>query len=236
MAERRQWYCTTVDSPGGQRVQGGPTTLVTLGVADKGKLWPADHRQLKLGFLRGEAALHQRVLASARHWLVPGVRLDLVMAGEDEAPDLRIDFNPEAGSWSYVGTDNLLINPGQPTMNLGWAGLDTPPDDFDSVVVHEFGHALGLLHEHNHPDAVIHWNKPAVYADLGGPPNRWPKATIDSNVFAAFDRASVVTTGFDKDSVMIYTVPSNWTLDGKSYLPSPRPSAGDQATILKLYR
>lgn len=234
MAERRQWYCTTVDTPGGKRLQGGPTALVTLGVADKGKLWPRG-KLLKLRFLRGEAALHQRVLNSARQWLVPGVKLDLALAGAEEAADLRIDFNPDAGSWSYVGTDNTLINPGQPTMNLGWAALDTADDDFSSVVVHEFGHALGLLHEHNHPDAVIHWNKPAVYADLGGPPNHWDKATIDSNVFAAFDQASVVTTGFDKDSVMIYTVPSHWTLDGKSYLPSPRPSDGDKATIAKLY-
>lgn len=234
MADRRQWYCTAVDTPGGARLQGGPTSLVTMGVADKGKVWPRGS-VLKLRFLRGEEALHQRVLASARQWLVPGVKLDLALAGPDDAADLRIDFNPDAGSWSYVGTDNRLINPGQPTMNLGWAALDTPEDDFSSVVVHEFGHALGLLHEHNHPDAVIHWNKPAVYADLGGPPNNWPKATIDANVFAAFDAASVLTTGFDKDSVMIYTVPAHWTLDGKSYLPSPRPSAGDKATLLKLY-
>lgn len=234
MADRRQWYCSTVDTPGGKRLQGGPTSLVTMGVLDKGKVWPRG-KQLRLRFLRGEPALHQRVLAAARQWLVPGVKLDLAMAGADDAADLRIDFNPDAGSWSYVGTDNLLINPGQPTMNLGWAALDTPEADFSSVVVHEFGHALGLLHEHNHPDAVIHWNKPAVYADLGGPPNMWPKSTIDSNVFAAFDRASVITTGFDPESVMIYTVPSHWTLDGKSYLPLTGPSEGDKATILSVY-
>ncbi|MGL6111857.1 MAG: hypothetical protein ACRC2B_17335, partial [Rubrivivax sp.] len=113
--------------------------------------------------------------------------------------------------------------------------LDTPQDDFDSVVIHEFGHALGLLHEHNHPEALIRWNKPAVYQDLGGPPNRWSKAAIDSNVFARFDASTVITTDFDHASVMIYTIPAQWTMDGRSFMPSPRLSPGDVGTIRRLY-
>ena len=34
---------------------------------------------------------------------------------------------------------------------------------------------------------------------------------------------------------MIYTIPSHWTTDGSSFMPSPRLSDGDAATIRRLY-
>jgi hypothetical protein len=58
-------------------------------------------------------------------------------------------------------------------------------------VLHEFGHALGLIHEHQNPVGGIQWNKPAVYADLGGPPNFWGKATVDNNMFATYAKDQI---------------------------------------------
>lgn len=234
MTARKQWICTAIDTSGGQRVAGSPTVAVPMGIADRDKLWQKG-TTLRVRFMGGVPALHARVLEAARAWLVEGVRLAIVEALPGEAAQIRVGFNPNGGSWSYIGTDNLLIQPSQPTMNLGWATLDTPEDDFSSVVIHEFGHALGLLHEHNHPEARIGWNRPAVYADLEGEPNFWDKKTIDDNVFARFDASTVITTEFDQVSVMIYTVPAHWTTNGRSFMPSPRLSDGDIATIRRLY-
>jgi serralysin len=231
---RRQWICTTLEELGGERVGGSPTQLVSMGLAAKNKLWDKG-TSLKVRFLDGTPALHNRVMNAARSWLVDGVRLDLTVAALGEPSQIRIAFEPNRGSWSYVGTDNLGIHPSQPTMNLGWATLETPDEDFSSVVIHEFGHAFGLLHEHNHPEALIQWNRPAVYADLEGAPNYWTRKRIDSNVFAKFDLSKVIITDFDKASVMIYTIPTNWTLDGKSFMPSWKLSEGDAATIKRLY-
>lgn len=231
---RKQWVCSTIDVAGGLRVAGTPTDLVRMGIAATNNLWKKG-TVLKVGFLEGEGRLHSRVIEAASQWFVQGVKLSLERAGAGEKAHVRIAFNTRGGSWSYVGTDSFSIHPSQPTMNLGWATLDASKEDFYSVVIHEFGHALGLLHEHNHPQARIQWNKAAVYTELSGPPNYWDRDTIDSNVFEKFDASTVVTTDFDNESVMIYPIPERWTINGRSFVPSWKPSKGDITTIKKLY-
>jgi len=230
-----QWICSTIDAPGGERVQGSPTKPVSMGMAARGLTW-APHTKLKVRFLEGVPALHNRVLEAAREWIVDGVKFSIELAAPGEKAHIRIAFNAARGSWSYIGKDCLGIHPSQPTMNLGWATLQTPKRDFYSVVIHEWGHALGLLHEHNHPEALIDWDRQAVIDDLSAPPNEWDLETIESNVFAQYKSSQVITTDFDKASVMIYTIPSRWTKNGKSFMPSWKLSDGDRATIVKLYQ
>ncbi len=233
-SERLNWICTTLEVEGGERVAGSPMQLVPMGMAAKKKLWEKG-KVLKVRFIEGTAPLHDRVMQAAQSWFLDDVNLKLAQAQSGEAGDIRISFDASRGSWSYVGTDCRSIHPTEATMNLGWATLDTPDKDFSSVVIHEFGHALGLLHEHNHPEARIEWDEAAVRADLGGPPNYWNNETIDSNVFAKFAASDVITTDFDNASVMIYTIPAGWTINKKSCTPSWKLSAGDAATIRKLY-
>lgn len=234
--ERRTWICSTIDVAGGARSSAPPSARAGAleGIAQRGKLWKKD-TVLRVRFLEGEPALHTRVLKAARSWLVEGVRLDIVAAGPGEKAQIRVAFAEKKGSWSAVGNDSLTYHPSQPTMNLGWARLDTAEKDFSSVVIHEFGHALGLLHEHNHPEAKIRWNKPAVEADLSGDPNWWDQETIEFNVYEAYQNSEVITTDFDAASVMIYTIPASWTIDGRSFMPSWKLSAGDATTICQLY-
>lgn len=230
----KQWICTTLDVTGGERLAASPTRPLRMGIAARKLVWEP-HSVLKVRFLQGSKALHERVMQAAREWLVDGVRLELVEAGPRERAQIRIAFEEAEGSWSYVGKEGLGIHSSQPTMNLGWATLDTPKRDFWGVVIHEFGHALGLLHEHNHPEARIQWNKEAVYEDLGGDPNYWDRDTVDGNVFEKYDASDIITTDFDKASVMIYTIPRHWTKNGKSFMPSWKLSEGDEATIVRLY-
>ena len=68
-------------------------------------------------------------------------------------------------------------------MNFGWLRPGTPLEEYMRVVLHEFGHALGLIHERQNPSGGIQWNKPVVYRYYQGPPNFWVPQQVDINLF-----------------------------------------------------
>ena len=130
--------------------------------------------------------------------------------------DVRVAFQQGDGSWSYLGTMCQQIPVAEPTMNYGWLEPDSDDEELRRVVLHEFGHAVGLIHEHQNPNRPIAWNRAAVIADLSGPPNNWderPSRTTSSSVTT---RLSSSSTPVDPDSIMMYPIPAAWTTDGFS--------------------
>ena len=73
--------------------------------------------------------------------------------------EIIVTFKP-GRSESYIGRDALLagVSKGY-TMNLGTLDDTSPPDAIQRTILHEFGHALGMRHEHQNPPAEIPWNK-----------------------------------------------------------------------------
>lgn len=186
-------------------------------------------------FLEGDRSLRDRVESVAREWTREGrANLNLVFVEEGPA-DIRIAFEQGAGSWSYLGTDCHTIPDGQATMNYGWLDANSPDEELRRVVLHEFGHALGLIHEHQNPEDPIEWNKPAVYSDLGGPPNNWDQATIDNNMFKAYEPEELAATTVDPASIMMYPIPAAWTLNGFSAGLNGELSPQDEALIANQY-
>ena len=120
-------------------------------------------------------------------------------------------------------------------MNYGWLTDTSTDEEYSSVVLHEFGHALGCGHEHESPAADIKWNKPAVYRDLGGSPNFWNKENVDHNVFSKYSARQTKYTAFDPESIMLYAFPAAWTLDGQSYHENAKLSALDKQFIRECY-
>jgi hypothetical protein len=78
-----------------------------------------------------------------------------------QSANIRITFDRTSGSWAYVAKEINRVAQSLPTMNLGWLE-DTPvantTADERGVILHEFGHVLGLMHEHQSPlrGGVIH--------------------------------------------------------------------------------
>ena len=103
-------------------------------------------------FLDGSPKMRKKVEAQARHWeKYANIKLKFV----DAAPaEIRISFKADPGSWSAVGRDALntqYFPKHQPTMNFGWLDDNTDDTEYSRVVRHEFGHALGCIHEHQQP-------------------------------------------------------------------------------------
>jgi len=67
---------------------------------------------------------------------------------------VRISFDddpksPRGGSWSYIARDIEGIPSSRATMNYGWVSKSREITEKDKgVILHEFGHTMGLLHEH----------------------------------------------------------------------------------------
>jgi serralysin len=172
--------------------------------------------EIRVRFLEGETSLKDRVRAVAERWTAPGMANLTFKWVESEPAEIRIAFRQGNGSWSYLGTICRQFPDPNPTMNYGWLTPQSSDDELRRVVLHEFGHALGLIHEHQNPKGGIEWNEPAVKADLSGPPNNWDDATIRSNVLDHYPAKDVTASPVDKLSIMMYPIPKAWTLNNFS--------------------
>lgn len=188
---------------------------------------------ISIRFLDGDSSLRERVCDVANTWTeIANLNFDFV----DEGPtDVRIAFKQGNGSWSYIGTMCRQIPEPQPTMNYGWLTPDSSDDEIRRVVLHEFGHMIGLIHEHQNPKHGIQWNKPAVIKDLSGPPNNWNQATIDNNMFRFYAPNTVIATDVDSESIMMYPIPKSWTLDGFSAGLNSELTDTDKSLIESVY-
>ncbi|MCJ1471911.1 hypothetical protein MMC13_000552 [Lambiella insularis] len=100
-------------------------------------------------------------------------------------------------------------NSGKPSLNLGWINDTRSEAEIRQVILHEFGHALGAVHEHESPFATISWNKEQ---HLGGSSEviRW-------------------------SSIMLYYYPASWTTDGKGTSFNTQLSDKDKTYIAFCY-
>jgi hypothetical protein len=199
------------------------------------KMWD-NGTTLRCRFLDGDATQRRNAQAKAEIWeQYANVNLQFVDSGDAE---IRISFSADPGSWSAIGTDALVetyFPKYQPTMNFGWLKADTADDEYERVVVHEFGHALGCIHEHQSPSAGLNWNKDEVYRVFEGPPNHWSKEDIDHNIFDHYKGTQTQFTSFDPDSIMLYAFPNNLFTDGKGTESNSHLSQTDETFIAQMY-
>ena len=104
------------------------------------------------------------------------------------------------------------------------------------TILHEFGHMLGLIEEHQNPKANIAWNRELILRELSGPPNNWDRATIETNVFqkATANQLSSAYRDFDTKSIMNMIFPETWT-GGVVLGSGDQMSESDKTFMAKLY-
>lgn len=167
---------------------------------------------------------------------------------EGQSCDIRITFDDNLGCYSLLGKESLDKNSTDygESMNLGW--LDAPGmngsktngsgsfkffgeiikvgsgnhnngNEIGATIIHEFGHAIGMIHEHQNPFQVpflYNTNKKDsfnIYNVFGGPPNRWGEKQINDNITNLEDPSEYNGSSFDKDSIMKYSFSKKLLVD-----------------------
>lgn len=182
--------------------------------------------------------LIEAVKTVVKERIAPLVNLNLVFVediGGNDAhdADVRISFADENASWSMVGTDSqhpeTKKGGGKSTasMNLGWFDVGT--------YIHEFGHMLGMVHEHQNPRGVqIKWDIPKLVTYMENTQG-WDKAEVEKNVVDKYKIEQINGSDFDPLSIMLYFFPPDLTTDNEGSKQNFRLSGIDTEWISKTY-
>lgn len=130
--------------------------------------------------------------------------------------------------------------PARNSSRLGRAALDVTNPDGETMniynldaVPHEFGHVLGLAHEHTNPGVPITLKRQATidyyYNKFG-----WSEKVVEDNLFVTGERCLRDPT-FNMSSVMGYKIPPEITREGIGLFPSKTLTSRDLTCALSLY-
>jgi hypothetical protein len=194
--------------------------------------WP-NPAVINVHFTRGSAADHQRVKQTVEQ--LEAVCNCWFTFDENKPSDVRVGFQPNGGNWSAVGTAcKSPVYQGKTTMNLQERDPATGILD-EGTILHEFCHALGFSHEHQHPLCSLKWIETNVLNDLKAPPNNWDEARIRRNMFGRLPQKNYVFGSYDTKSIMHYKIEAHWHDDAYAIPWNNTLSAEDRRMLPWVY-
>lgn len=151
--------------------------------------------------------------------------------------DIRVGFGTD-GHWSFVGRDCAQRPLDERTMNLQFTAL-TSEDTLRGTTLHEFGHALGCIHEHQSPASPILWDEAKVILDAGKWKRPWDEAKVRHNILNTNTTPAKTrlyrNTVFDDRSIMLYFFDASWTTNNRGTNANRELSRLDKSLISEMY-
>ena len=218
--------------PEDSSTQTAPLARSKRGIALKDKRWKVGST-VTISLSRLDEN-QKKLVIKAFDNITPHINLNLKFVDSANA-DIRIDNTSRKGSsgYSFNGTDALKRPKNEPTMGFNF---DRSPEAVIGTISHESLHALGVLHEHQHPDRTITFNKEALRKTaFVSHPN--PERVIKSDITDTHSRTknNPEITEYDKDSIMHYSFSSEALNGADAIIKKDKLSKGDEALLRKLY-
>lgn len=206
------------------------------GVATNNLLWPPDKDCLKVRFLNGWTGYKKLVENTVKknfHTIPMRLRFKFLEKGASGPSDIRITFGKSSAS--YVGRKAEIE--GRCKGATMWLAEYCDIIDRDerkltrqAAILHEFGHALGMEHEHQHPDFKPEWNYRVLQAKNG-----WDAETVRFN-YQMLGRRGVKLAPYDPKSIMHYPIfPGDTYNDVACVYGSTALSDGDKKFLMSVY-
>lgn len=236
-------------------------------VGSPGLAWKKQ-QVITVAFNGGTDELYQLIEKTASEWTNLGGQMRFsfkddagkyrLWSRNDTSPaaNIRIAFN-EKGYWSLIGVLATNADPGDATMNFerftndltkyygGRNSNEWAVSYEHTTILHEFGHAIGLSHEHFNAQCQKDLKLSVIIKYLMGPPNKWSEEQARFNMDAQYyiqilgqqagplEAKLVRSPATDQLSVMLYYFPTSYYKSGEASACKPMGDHGKNwSTVL----
>ncbi|MBR4839958.1 MAG: hypothetical protein IK005_05715 [Paludibacteraceae bacterium] len=206
----------------------------------KNYLW-TNGQYIPVKITNGTTANKKLVIEAMFEWMAYANITFIVVPDNYTGSCLTISFQNGTSSSEMGGSTHGLGNRATSIRFIGFESTKFTKNQKYGTILHEFGHVLGMVHEHQSPNSTIQWNTNAVfnyYRNLAlykdqNDDQLWQ--TILTNVIGKYSTSDVTATSYDENSLMMYTFPSSWTTNGKSGHSNYALSALDKSKTRQMY-
>lgn len=183
-------------------------------ILDFSNKWPVG-KILKVNFVNGKEKLNKKVMEVAKQWEeYANIHFEFVKKSEES--EITVKFNTGKND-SKIGADALTFGNDEPIVCFDTLHENSPIEDVNKYVLHEFGHVLGFIHEHLHPLKKINWIREKAIEHYYKNYN-YSVEDCEKNLFRKYMPSSLIYAEFDPNSIMMYPIPSDITDDGESFI------------------